>query len=101
MDGTSISNGAFDAFADGYFTGGLVEWAVGGGEYDRRAIERHVGSILIVLGGTSGLVGGQAVRVYPGCAQTTTACKAFNNLPQYGGIPHLAGESPFAGNNVF
>ncbi|NHN78558.1 DUF2163 domain-containing protein [Azotobacter chroococcum] len=101
MDGASLSNGAFAAQPDGYFTGGLVEWAIGGGEYERRGIEQHAGSSLTLLGGTSGLMLNQAIRVYPGCAQTTAACTVFNNLPNYGGIPHLAGESPFDGNNYF
>lgn len=101
LDGASLGNGAFAGYADGYFTGGLVEWAIGSDEYERRGIEQHAGSSLSLLGGTAGLALNQAIRIYPGCRQTTAACKAFNNLPNYGGIPHLAGESPFDGRNVF
>lgn len=101
LDGASISSGALAGYPAGYFTGGLVEWSIGGGEYERRGIERHAGTSLQLLGGTSGISLGQAVRVYPGCRQTTEGCKAFDNLANYGGIPHLAGESPFDGRNVF
>ncbi len=101
MDGVSISNGAFAAYPAGYFTGGLVEWAIGGGEFERRGIEVHSGSVLTLLGGAGGVTLGAAVRVYPGCRQTVASCKAFNNLPNYGGVPHLAGQSPWDGSNVF
>lgn len=101
MDGASVSNGAFAAYPDGHFTGGYVEWSIGGGEYDSRSIENHAGSVLTLLGGSAGIALNGALRVYPGCAQTTAACKAFNNLPNSGGVPHLSGKSPFDGNNPF
>ncbi len=102
MDGASISNGAFAAYPAGHFTGGLVEWSIGGGEYERRGIEAHSGSTLTLLGGSGGLGLSQVIRVYPGCAQTVASCKnRFDNLANYGGIPHLAGKSPWDGSNVF
>ncbi|MBB3103805.1 phage BR0599 family protein [Azomonas macrocytogenes] len=101
LDGADLSNGEFAAYPDGHFTAGLIEWAIGAGEYERRSIERHIGSTLTILGGTAGLSLNQAIRVYPGCAQTTAACQAYDNLANYGGIPHLAGESPYDGNNYF
>lgn len=101
LDGASVSAPAFASYPAGYFTGGYLEWAIGGGVYERRGIEQHQGSRLQLLGGSAGIVPGQALRLYPGCAQTTASCKSFNNLPNYGGIPHLAGASPFDGFNVF
>lgn len=101
MNGAQIANGALAAYPDGYFTGGYVEWDLPGGERDQRGVERHSSSSLWLLGGTAGLVLGTALRIYPGCAQTTTSCKAFDNLANYGGIPQLAGRSPFDGNNPF
>lgn len=96
MDGAQINHPAFATYAEGYFRAGFVEWAISSsGEWNRRAIEAHSGDTLTLLGGTDGLSVGRSVRVYPGCAQTTDACQAFANLPNYGGIPHLAGESPF------
>lgn len=101
MDGASVSNAAFAAYPDGYFTAGYVEWAAAGGDSDRRGIEDHTGSKLTLLGGSAGIALDAAIRVYPGCKQTTAACISFGNLPAYGGIPHLAGKSPFDGNNPF
>jgi uncharacterized phage protein (TIGR02218 family) len=101
LDGVSISSAELSGYPLGRFTGGLVEWPVGAGEYDRRGIEAHTAGGLQLLGGSDGLAVGSAVRVYPGCAQTVASCKVFNNLPQYGGIPHLSGKSPWDGSNVF
>lgn len=101
MTGASVTNGALAAYPAGYFTGGYVEWDLPGGERERRGIERHTAGTLFLLGGTAGISLGAALQVYPGCAQTTTACKAFSNLANFGGIPHLAGTSPFDGNNHF
>ncbi|MDF6000255.1 hypothetical protein P4050_18880 [Pseudomonas aeruginosa] len=45
-------------YADGWFTGGYVEWQVDGDNYDRRYIERHAGADLHILGGTEGVPAG-------------------------------------------
>ncbi|WP_312679875.1 phage BR0599 family protein [Stutzerimonas nitrititolerans] len=102
LTGASISSGTFASYPEGYFTAGFVEWSVGSGEYDRRAIERHSGSTLTLLGGTAGLAAGRTIRVYPGCDQTIQTCNdRFDNVLNFGGIWHLAGRSPFDGNPVF
>lgn len=102
MDGASISSGTFDAHDDGYFAGGFIEWSIGLGEFERRNIERHVGSELTLLGGTDGLSVGQGVTAYPGCPGTSEICHdRFNNLERFGGVPHLPGKSPFDGDPIF
>lgn len=102
MDGAGISNGALAAFPDGTFSGGFVEWPVGGGEIDRRGVERHVGGELQLLGGTQGLVLGMTCTVYPGCRQTAEYCQGqFANIDNFGGFRHLPGKSPFDGDPVF
>lgn len=102
LTGTAISSGTFAAFPDGWFAGGYIEWPIGSGEFDRRAIESHVGSVLTLLSGTARIVPGQSVTVYPGCGQVVQICKTkFNNLDNNGGVPHLSGRSPFDGNPVF
>ena len=68
---------------------------------NRRGIESQNGNNFQVLGSTDGLEVGTAVTLYPGCPRNTTACKLFNNLPNYGGFPHLPGKSPFDGSPVF
>ncbi|MDF5961161.1 hypothetical protein P4052_21550 [Pseudomonas aeruginosa] len=53
-----ISSGVVAGYADGWFTGGYVEWQVDGDNYDRRYIERHAGADLHILGGTEGVPAG-------------------------------------------
>lgn len=87
--------------AEGTFTGGFFEWSRPDGSYDRRGIEAQNGNDFVVLGSTDGLSVGTEITIYPGCPRNTTGCKAFNNLPNYGGFPHLPGKSPFDGSPVF
>lgn len=114
LDGISFTAGTFDAEdppapipgsfsepAEGTFTGGFVEWVRADGSFDRRGIEKQTGDYFLLLGTTDGLEVGSAVTVYPGCPRNTTGCKLFNNLPNYGGFPHLPGKSPFDGSPVF
>lgn len=102
MTGTTISSGTFASFPDGWFAGGYIEWAIGSGEFDRRAVESHAGQVLTLLSGTARLVPGQNVTAYPGCGQVVQICKTkFDNLNSNGGFPHLSGRSPFDGNPVF
>ncbi len=101
MTGASISSGAAEAYPDGWFDAGIVEWAIGPGEYERRAIEKHIGSVMQIMGGTSGVPLG-AVRLYPGCNRTAAVCQAkYSNLPNFRGDPNLMGDNPFNGDPVF
>lgn len=102
MTGMAISSGTFAAHPDGWFSGGYIEWPIGDGEFDRRAIESHVGQVLTLLSGTARIAPGQSVTAYPGCGQVVQICRTkFNNLNNNGGYPHLSGRSPFDGNPVF
>lgn len=102
LTGAAISSGAMAAHPDGYFSGGYVEWPVGAGELERRGVELHSGSELLLLGGTQGLVAGQPFTAYPGCRQTDSYCNTiFFNLPRFGGFKHLPGKSPFDGDPIF
>ncbi|MEW6459614.1 MAG: phage BR0599 family protein [Pseudomonadota bacterium] len=102
LTGAAISSGAVAAFPDGWFTAGWVEWSIGQGEYDRRTIERHAGSVLTLMGGTFALSGGQSIRVYPGCDFLAATCRdKFDNLPNMRATPQMDGKSPFDGEQVF
>lgn len=102
LTGAAIQAGALAAQPDGYFSGGFVEWDIGDGEVERRGIESHAGSTAALLGGTDGLVIGQALTAYPGCGRTIAICQdKFGNAVNYGGIPHLPGKSPFDGTPIF
>ena len=85
-----------------YFPGGFIEWLDPDRGIERRTIEAQGPDGLIRLFGTGdGIEVGQQFTAYPGCAHNTDACKAFGNLLNYGGIPDLAGKSPFDGDPVF
>ena len=102
VTGASVSSGAFAAYPGGWFTAGFVEWAIGSGEYERRHIEMHVGSVLQLLGGIAGISAGMEVRAYPGCDFLATTCHGkFTNSVNFRGEPHLQGDSPFDGSNVW
>ncbi len=87
--------------AEGSFTGGFLEFIRPDGSLETKAIERQSGNDFLILGSTGGLEIGTAVTLYPGCARDTPNCKLFDNLKNYGGFPHLPGESPFSGSPVF
>lgn len=102
MDGLNISSAAFDTLPDGWFAGGYIEWEIGDGAFDRRAIEAHTGATLRIFGGTAGLADDLPITAYPGCARTAQVCaEKFDNIENYGGVPHMPGKSPFDGDPVF
>ena len=86
---------------EGSFSGGFMEWLREDGSIERRGIEEQTGNDFRVFGTTEGMEVGLEVTLYPGCARNTTVCKLFDNLPNYGGFPHLPGKSPFDGTPVF
>lgn len=101
VDGTNFTCTAHSSPVEGTFIGGFLEWTRADGSFERKAIEFQDGNDFQVLGFTYGLEVGMAVNLYPGCARTTTICKLFNNLANYGGFPHMPGKSPFDGTPIF
>ncbi|MBH4497986.1 phage BR0599 family protein, partial [Pseudomonas aeruginosa] len=97
-----ISSGVVAGYADGWFTGGYVEWQVDGDNYDRRYIERHAGADLHILGGTEGVPAGGQLRVYPGCDLLDETCAGkFDNILNFRGFNKMQGKSPFDGDQVW
>lgn len=102
VDGVTASSPSFDVLADGWFSGGFIEYNLANGLLERRMVVKHAGPDLRLLGTPAGLVVGAVVSAYPGCSRTTTDCiNKFNNLANFGGFPHIRGRSPFDGNPVF
>lgn len=101
LDSLSFTCTAHSEPEEGSFSGGFVEWARGDGSFERRGIELQDGNHFAVLGFTTGMEIGQAITLYPGCGRDTATCKLFDNLKNYGGFPHLPGQSPFGGAKVF
>lgn len=87
---------------DGWFNGGFLQWQhpVRGTEY--RGISWHVGDTLTIFGTVDDIYEGLRATAYPGCSRTVSSCRdKFNNLVNYGGVPHMPGKSPFDGSPVF
>ncbi len=102
ISGWVISSGVVAGYADGWFTGGYIEWQVDGDNYDSRYIERHAGPDLYILGGTEGIPSGGQLRVYPGCDGLAQTCDdKFSNLPNFRGFNAMQGKSPFDGDQVW
>lgn len=101
LTGTNFTVVDFEEAEEGSFSGGFFEWEREDGSTERRGVERQNGNDFAVLGTTEGLEIGTEVTLYPGCGRDTASCKRFDNLPNYGGFPHLPGKSPFDGSPVF
>lgn len=101
INGASISFAQATGQDDGWYAGGYIEWTSQYGN-EQRGIESHSGTLLILYGGTSGLSMGQTIAAYAGCNRLFATCQdKFNNVLNYGGAPHMPGESPFDGSRVF
>lgn len=101
LDGAGFT-AAVASLGDGYLAGGFLEFDLMPGVRDTRAIESHVQNRVDLLGASDGLAADMWVTVYPGCDRVTSTCESkFNNLPNYGGFPHLPSKSPFDGDPVF
>lgn len=102
MTGSTITASALRGYSANWFTGGWLEWSIGGGETEARGVEAYSGTTVTLTGGTGGLNVGDTVYVYPGCPGTTTACiNNFDNINNFGGCPIMPGKSPFDGEPLF
>lgn len=97
----TVSAAEVGTHPDGYFVGGYIAWLSADGVQQRRFVLGHVGTVLTLLSGSYDLSVGLGVVAQPGCAHTVAACKAFGNLPNYGGLPYLPIRSPFDGSPVY
>jgi uncharacterized phage protein (TIGR02218 family) len=102
VDGVTLEAAELAGEPDGWFNGGFVVWQTESGVYELRTIETHVGDTLTMFGSTTGMSGGLSFKAYPGCDRLPDTCNTkFGNMPNYGGVKHLQGRSPFDGNPVF
>lgn len=93
LDGASVN--ITSGVNNGWFSGGFIEW-ITDGITERRGLKLHNGNNIGVIGGTFGLEAGMSVVIYPGCERTINVCDSkFNNVLNYGGQPHMPGQSPF------
>lgn len=101
IDGVTISVANAAAQINNYYAGGYIEWTSQYG-LEQRGIELHQGDTLTLYCGTFGLALTQEIAIYAGCDRTFATCDSkFNNVPNYGGSPHMPGKSPFDGTPIF
>lgn len=89
---TILTAAAFDALADGYFIGGLVEF-----ENERRTIVAHAGSAITINFKMINLVSTDSVDAYPGCDGRIETCRdkfAASNIDNFLGFPFIPEENP-------
>lgn len=102
MTGTTLVVTAAASYPDGWFSSGFVAWSIGSGSFDRRHIESHQGSKLVMLGGTDSISIANGLRIYPGCNFLIETCNSkFSNKVNFRGQNKLQGQSPFDGNQVW
>ena len=100
--GTAITLGSMGAFADGYFSGGYLEWESAGGYFERRAIRSQVGGVVTISFPLPGLAASDTVNLYPGCDHTLATCASkFSNRLNYGGMPYFPSKNPFDGTIIY
>lgn len=101
ISGKVITSAAFATKPDGYFSGGFVEWGVGG-VIERRFITDHVGQNLTLNLPFLGIPFGAAVSAYPGCDHTLATCASkFANELNYGGQPFYPKKNPMNGTPIY
>jgi uncharacterized phage protein (TIGR02218 family) len=94
--GRSIQSAGFDAFDDGWFSGGKIVWESSPGYYVRRGIKIHTGDEVFVTHPIPGLTPGTVITVLPGCNHTIAHCgPKFSNNLNYGGMPYMDGQNAF------
>jgi hypothetical protein len=99
INGLTLTVSAIAGAGNGFYNGGLLEFAHPIKGVEALAIEVQNGSSLIMFGSADGLYVGQQVSLYRGCDQTPAVCDSFGNYPNYGGVQTLPGKSPFDGTN--
>ena len=100
--GYTVLSAAFDAFDDGHFDGGVLQWTATLG-IERRFIVSHSGATLRLLT-PAALAPDAGVTALPGCDRTmgSRGCAKFRNELNYGGQPTLKGlRNPFGSDPIF
>lgn len=99
--GNVIHAAAFAAQADGWWSGGYIEWN-DGHILQRRWISSHTGDALTLMTPAAPLIETSIVSVFPGCDHTLATCDSkFNNADNYGGQPWIPEKNPMGSQEVY
>jgi uncharacterized phage protein (TIGR02218 family) len=94
VSGSTIQADEWKAYADDYFTGGMVETSDG----DARLITDHVqstGVLTLQIPFDSRVAAGVSVDAYPGCDGNPATCvNKFNNLTAFLGMSYIPSKNP-------
>jgi len=92
IDGSTLTMSSTSGYADGWFSGGILETNDG----DSRFILSHISNTIKLSRPLVSLSAGVSVALYPGCDRTMDTCKnKFNNLDNYLGFPWIPDSNPF------
>jgi len=87
---------------DNRFAGGYIEWTRGDGLVERRSINSHVGTTVVIDYGADDLAAALVVTAYPGCAHDWDDCSSyFSNGDNYGGDLWMPKKNPYDGDPIW
>lgn len=96
VSGRVVTVSGIGAFADNFFTLGMLETADG----ELRFINSHTSGTLVLTRPVA-LAASDAVTLYPGCDRSRAVCDGkFNNLPNYGGFDWIPTRNPLNGSSI-
>jgi uncharacterized phage protein (TIGR02218 family) len=104
VNGTTLTVTNADAYADGHFDGGFIEWSSTQKILkDSRMIRSHIGATIEIVAQIPGINIGDQVYLFPGCDRTDTTCQSkFLNELNFGGIgKNIPRINPFGGASIF
>jgi uncharacterized phage protein (TIGR02218 family) len=103
ISGLDLTVNSAGNFADGYFNGGMAQFA----DDSYRVIKSHTGTTVTIDRESIFLLNqfndfpSANISMFPGCNRATTDCKdKFNNIVNFGGFPYIPGRNPFDGNSI-
>ena len=97
INGIAITSPIFATKADGWFTGGWIEFTNG----VKRMIISHVGNTIKMATFGHGIGAGASFYAYAGCDKAMNTCiNKFGNFARYGGFPYMPKKNPFEGDAI-
>ena len=92
IDGSTLTMSSASGYADGWFSGGVLETDSG----DSRFVLSHTGNTIKLTRPLTELEAGMEVALYPGCDRIMDTCEnKFSNLDNYLGFPWIPDANPF------
>lgn len=100
VTGLTLTAAAFATRPSGRMAGGYIEWMRSDGLLDRRSIDSHSASAIVIDYSAADLLVGLALTAYPGCNQGWDDCTYYANTDNFGGELWIPGRNYYDGNPV-